>query len=149
MKVESDGNNMNNIRSAMAKIFMRLGIRDVDANILAELLILDREISVNELSEILGYSISGVTSSLHRLMRMHLVIRNKIGKKYVYKTESNILSALLNLIEDIRRHEIQILSKNIENKMLKKDKKIKELKERVNRANEYLGRIISILREYT
>ncbi len=149
MKVESDGNNMNNIRSAMAKIFMRLGIRDVDANILAGLLILDREISVNELSGILGYSISGVTSSLHRLMRMHLVIRNKIGKKYVYKTESNILSALLNLIEDIRRHEIQILSKNIENKMLKKDKKIKELKERVNRANEYLGRIISILREYT
>ena len=149
MKVENDGNDMNDIRSAMAKIFMRLGIRDVDANVLAELLILDREISVNELSGILGYSISGVTSSLHRLMRMHLVIRNKIGKKYVYKTESNILSALLNLIEDIRRHEIQILSKNIENKNLKKDKKIRELKERVDRANEYLGRIIFILRGYT
>ncbi len=140
---------MREIREAMAKIFMRLGIRDVDANVLAEILILDREMSVNELSEILEYSISGITSSLHRLMRMHLVIRNKIGKKYVYKTDSNILSTLLHLIEDIQRHEIPALMREVKKKLLKNgNDKIKKLKEKVERANEYLAMMVNIIGEY-
>ena len=140
--------NIEEIRSATAKIFTRLGIRDVDANVLAEILILDRETSVSELSKTLGYSISGVTSSLHRLMRMHLVHRNKIGKKYMYKSESNLLSALLHLMEDIQRHEIPVLMEKIKKKEKRGNEKIKELKEKVERANEYLTTLINILKEY-
>ena len=146
MKVEDD---VKDIRNAMKKVFTKFGIREVDANVLAEIIILDRETSVDELSKRLGYSISGITSSMHRLMKMHLVIRDKVGKKYVYKTESNLLSALLHLIEDLRTHEIPYLKKKIERKLLENDdKRMRELKEKVEKASEYLEIVRNVLTEY-
>lgn len=107
---------VNEIRKSLAKLFRRFGLRDVDACVLAHLIIIDSKISVRALANDIHQSISGVTSALHRLMRMHLVIRDKQGKMYIYRTESNLLSALLNLIEDIRAHELSdlmtILSQN-------------------------------------
>lgn len=137
------------IRQDLAKIFNKIGMRDVDANILAELFILDREISVDELAEKLGYSISGVTSSLHRLMRVHLVLRSKNGRKYVYRSESSILSGLFHLIEDIKRYDIHNLLKNINRKLSDyTDDRIKKLKNKVEEANEYLNTILILLSEY-
>lgn len=138
------------LREDLAKIFSKAGIRDVDANILAELLILDKKVSVNELSERLGYSISGITTSLHRLMKMHLVLRNKIGRKYLYQSESNILSGLFHLIEDIKQYDIHNLLRKINKKLLDyKEERIKKLKEKIEEANEYLNVILLLLNEYS
>ena len=142
------GNYMKDIRRDLANIFNKVGMRDVDANILAEILILDEAVSVDELSEKLGYSISGITSSLHRLMKMHLVFRNKNGRKYVYQSNSNVLSALFHLIEDIKRYDIHNLLRKINNEISDyKDEKIKKLRNKIEEANKYLIKILTILNE--
>ncbi len=138
------------IRDALAKIFIKLGVRDADASILAEIIKSDQELTVDDLARRLNYSISGVTSSLHRLMRMHLIVRRKRGRKYIYRSESNMLSTLLHLIEDIREHELMDLLKKIEKSLeIKEDEGIKNLKEKVKSADKYLLIVSGILREYS
>ena len=138
------------IREAVAKIFIKLGVRDADANVFAEMIRSDEELTVEELSKRLNYSISGVTSSLHRLMKMHLVVRRKRGRKYVYRSESNILTTLLHLIEDIRKHELPDLLKKIHKRLeIKEDEGIKILREKVESADKYLSIVADILREYS
>ena len=138
------------IRDALAKIFIKLGVRDADASILAEIIKSDQELTVDDLARRLNYSISGVTSSLHRLMRMHLIVRRKRGRKYIYRSESNMLSTLLHLIEDIREHELMDLLKKIEKSLeIKEDEGIKNLKEKVKSADKYLLIVSEILRGYS
>ncbi|MCD6275591.1 MAG: transcriptional regulator [Thermoplasmata archaeon] len=138
------------VRNALAKIFCKLGIRDVDAIILAELIMYDENMSVEMLKKRLNYSISGITSSLHRLMRLHLVARSKKGKKYLYKSESNILSILIHLIEEIRKYDMPLLKRKLEkakeNNELKK--KMETLSEKIKKAEEYLSSLILLFQEY-
>ena len=137
------------IREAVAKIFIKLGIRDADANVLAEIIRMDQELTVEDLAKSLNYSISGVTSSLHRLMKMHLIVRRKSGRKYIYRSESNMLSTLLQLIEEIRAHELIDLLKKIEKRLqIKEDEGIRNLKEKVESADKYLSIVAGILHEY-
>ena len=139
------------IRESLAKIFCKLGLRDVDAIILAELIIEDREMTVHEFKSSLNYSISGITSALHRLMRLHLVTRKKREKKYVYQSESNILSILLHLIWEIKNHDVQDLKRKIEigiQNLPKKKDKIEKLRERVEKAEKYLQALIDLLSQY-
>ncbi len=138
----------NEIRKSLAKVFQRFGLRDVDACILAELFIVDREISVSELSERIEHSISGVTSAMHRLMRMHLVVRDKKGHAYLYKTESNLLSALLHLIEDVRMHEIKELKNKLNAKEINSSSLLSELRDKVERADEHLTILVKVLSEF-
>ena len=138
------------IRDALAKIFIKLGIRDMDATVLAELIKDGKDMCVDKLSKKLNYSISGTTSSLHRLMKMHLVGRTKRGKKYIYKSESNLLSTLLHLIEDIHRHEIQKLLEKIDFSLkVSPDKNLESFREKVETADRYLSMISKLLREYS
>ena len=139
------------IRESLAKIFCKLGLRDVDAIILAELIIEDREMTVHEFKSSLNYSISGITSALHRLMRLHLVTRKKREKKYVYQSESNILSILLHLIGEIKNHDVQELKRKIEigiRNLPKEKNKIEKLRERVEKAEKYLQALIDLLSQY-
>ena len=137
------------IRDAVAKIFIKLGVRDVDANVLAEIIRFNKELTADELAKRLNYSISGVTSSLHRLMRTHLIVRRKIGRKYIYRSESSILSTLIHLIDDIRSHELPDLLKKIDMRLeMKEEEEIKKLKEKVESADRYLLIVSRILREY-
>ncbi len=138
------------IREAMAKIFIKLGIKDTDANVLAEIIRVGRGMCVDDLAKRLEYSISGVTSSLHRLMRMHLIVRSKKGKKYIYRSESSLLCTLLHLIEEIRSHELPALLEKIDKRLKMEDEKnIRNLRERVESADRYLSIIAGILREYS
>jgi len=151
MKVERNG--IERIRESMAKVFARGGIRDVDALVLSELLMWDRYMEVGEIARNLNYSISGVTGSLHRLMRMHLVIRKKMGKKYLYKSESDILSVFIRLVQEIYEHDLPRLQHVIdkEKEMLKDEEKkvVETLDVKLARAKEYLGALIEILEDYT
>jgi len=139
------------IRESLAKIFCKLGLRDVDAIILAELIIEDRGMTVIELKSSLNYSISGITAALHRLMRLYLVTRKKREKKYVYQSESNILSILLHLIWEIKNHDVQDLKRKIEigiQNLPKKKDKIEKLRERVEKAEKYLQALLNLLSQY-
>ncbi len=146
MKVEED---IRDLRKALMSVFKRFGLRDVDACVLAQIFIMDRETTVEELARSLKYSISGVTTALHRLMKMHLVARSKVGKRYFYRTESSMLSALLNLIEDIRMHELRHLKMEISRKLNEGESEIaRRLKERVERAENNLEELSRILRAH-
>ncbi len=137
---------VNDIRKSLAKIFRRFGLRDVDACVLAHLIIIDSEISVRALANDIQLSISGVTSALHRLMRMHLVIRDKQGKMYMYRTESNLLSALLHLVEDIRAHELRDLKTIISRSQTDGDEIVKSLQKKVESADWKLKALVQILK---
>ncbi len=146
MNVEKD---VKELRKALTGVFKRFGLRDVDACVLAQMFIIDRETTVEELAKTLRYSISGVTSALHRLMKMHLVTRTKVGKKYLYRSESSILTALLHLIEDIRMHELRNLKAVIVRKIKDGESEIAiRMKERVERAERNLEELANILREH-
>lgn len=136
------------IRRALAEVFKRFGLRYVDASVLAELFIVDRSVSVGELSSRIGQSISGITSALHRLMKMHLVVRDKDGKMYIYRTESNLLSALLHLIDDVRRHELRVLLNKLHSVGNDSDENLMHLLEKVENADRYLTMLVSILNEH-
>ncbi len=143
--------NVGEIRESLARIFCKLGIRDVDAIILAELIIEDREMAVDELKRHLNYSISGITSSLHRLMRLHLVVRSKRGKRYMYHSQSNILSILLHLIEEINSRDIPNLKRKIDRTLRnlgEEGEKIKKLRSKVEKAEMYLQSLITLLSDY-
>ncbi len=141
--------NIRDVRDSLSRIFCKLGIRDVDATILADLIIEDRDMSVEEIRKRLNYSISGVTSALHRLMRMHLVVRNKRGKRYLYRSESNILSVLLHLVEEINRRDLRNLQMKIEGTLKavgkEEEEKLRKLREKVKKAEGYLQSLISLL----
>lgn len=151
MKVES--NVIGSIRESLAKIFVKAGIGEVDANVLAELLIRDRDMDVQEIAGNLDYSVSGVTGSLHRLMRLHLVVRNKEGKKYLYRSESNVLSVFLRLVEDIYNHDLPRVMRLVKEKMgdLKgeEEKIVRELDKKLEKAAEYLTILIELLEDYS
>ncbi len=151
MKVKEG--NIGRIRESLAKIFAKAGIREVDSNVLAELLIRSRDMDVKELAENLNYSISGVTSSLHRLIRLHLVVRKKRGKRYIYSSESNVLSVFLRLIEDIYNHDLprvrRLVSEELSGLMGEEKKIVRELDAKLQKAEEYLGTLIELLEDYS
>ncbi len=150
VKIEKDG--FRRIRESMATIFTKAGLGHMDANVLSELLIWDRYMDVEEIGRSLNYSISGVTGSLHRLMRMHLVIRKKMGKKYFYSSESDILSVFIRLVQEIYEHDLPRLQRIVdeERELLKETEKkaVDELYVKLSRAKEYLGALIEILEDY-
>jgi len=85
------------------------------------------------------------------LMRLHLVTRKKREKKYVYQSESNILSILLHLIGEIKNHDVQELKRKIEigiRNLPKEKNKIEKLRERVEKAEKYLQALIDLLSQY-
>jgi len=141
------------VRESLAKIFDKAGIREVDANVLAELLIRDRDMDVQEIAENLGYSLSGVTGSLHRLMRLHLIVRKKEGKRYLYRSESNVLSVFLRLLEDIYNHDLPRVMRLVKEKVgdLKGEEEriVRELDKKLEKAAEYLGTLIELLEDYS
>ena len=151
MKIEKDG--IEKIREFMSKVFARGGIRDMDALVLSELLIWDRYMDVEEIAKNLNYSISGVTGSLHRLLRMHLVIRKKIGKKYLYRSESDILSVFIHLVREIYEHDLPRLQHIVDEEkgiLNEEEKKVVDaLDAKLSKAKEYLGALIEILEDYT
>jgi len=140
--------NFERIRSRLAGIFRKFGIKSMDADILAQLMIENRPLCVSDLGERLNYSISGVTSSLHRLMKSHLVIRERFGKKYFYRVDGHLLSALLHLVEEILRHDFQKLKAEIRDvsRIERCKEKLKELMERIEEAENQLKLMIKGLR---
>ncbi len=150
VKVEKDG--FKRVRESMATIFVKAGISHMDANVLSELLIWDRYMSVCEIAKNLNYSISGVTASLHRLMRMHLIIREKNGKKYLYRSESDILSVFLRLVEEVYNHDLPRVQRVVKEEIPKLEgeegKVVRELDEKLKKAAYYLGTLIELLDDY-
>ena len=144
-------NALGEIRESLAKIFSKLGVRDIDANVLSHLLIMNREMSVCELAETLKCSVSGVTSALHRLMRIHLVVRKKEGRKYLYRSATNIIDVLHWLVQEILSYDIPTLKRKIEKILptLKEERSmIQELEENIEKAEKYLTVLSELLKEY-
>ena len=140
--------NFENLRSRLSGIFQKFGIKSMDADILAQLMIENQPLCTCDLGERLNYSISGVTSSLHRLMKNHLVIREKIGKKYFYRVDGHLLSVLLYLMEEILRHDFQKLKAEIRNasKIEKHKERLRKLMERIEEAENQLKMMINGLK---
>jgi len=140
--------NFEKIRSRLAGIFRKFGIKSMDADILAQLIIENRPLCACDLEERLNYSISGVTTSLHRLMKSHLVIREKFGKKYFYRVDSHLLSALLHLMEEILRHDFQKLKKDVRDATgtERHRERLDELLNRIEEAEHQLKLIINGLK---
>jgi DNA-binding transcriptional regulator GbsR (MarR family) len=151
--VKNENQPIGRIREAIAKIFIKAGLRDIDASVLSELILRNRAMSAQEIAEELQSSLSGITGSLHRLMRLHLVVRRKEGKKYMYLSESNVLSIILRLLEDIYQHDIPRVRRLIGeemNRLKDEDAKLmKELNDKLEKAQEYLNALIEMIREYS
>ncbi len=130
------------VRDSLARLFGRIGMRDVDARVFAELLVSDEELSADEISVRTDYSLSAVTTSLHRLMRFNIVVRVKRGKKYYYKAEGHILKALYSLLQEIYLHEViplkRLVEESVDRVEGKAKRKLRKLKERLDVAEEYL-----------
>lgn len=133
------------IRSSLARILKRFGMKDLDASVLAELMMEDDNLSVSDLKRRLSYSTSGITSSLHRLMRDNLVVRHRKGKKFLYRAEAGILSALHHLIDEIRKHDLLHLKKKLRTITTsnKHEQKIRMLKKRVDRMERLLAILLN------
>jgi len=140
--------NLEKVRYRLAEIFCKFGIKSVDAHVLAELIIENKRLCACDLVERLNYSISGVTSSLHRLMKNHLVIREKSGKKYLYRADGHVLSALLYLVEEIERHNIPKLKTEIKvvSRLERHKEKLRELMDRIEKAETQLKTLIKGLK---
>ena len=140
--------NFENLRSRLSGIFQKFGIKSRDADILAQLVIENRPLCACDLGGSLNYSISGVTSSLHRLMKSHLVVREKIGKRYFYRVDGHLLSVLLYLMEEIVRHDFQKLKAEIRNasKIERHKERLKKLMERIEEAENQLKLMINGLK---
>ncbi len=144
-------NALGEIRESLAKVFSKLGVRDIDASVLSHLLIMNREMSVCELAETLKCSISGVTSALHRLMRIHLVVRKKEGRRYLYRSATNIINVLYWLVDEILTYDIPNIQKKIRNAIpvLKEERPVvEEFEKNIEKAEKYLTMLSEILREY-
>ena len=130
------------VRDSLARLFGRIGMRDVDARVFAELLVSDEELSANEISVRTDYSLSAVTTSLHSLMRFNIVVRVKRGKKYYYKAEGHILKALYSLLQEIYLHEViplkRLVEESVDSVEGEAKRKLIKLKERLDVAEEYL-----------
>ncbi len=141
--------NFGNIRFRLAGIFQKFGIKSMDADILAQLIIENRPLCACDLGKSLNYSISGVTSSLHRLMKNRLVIREKRGKRYFYRVDGHLLSALLHLLEEILRHDFQKLKKEVRDATgtERYRERLDELLNRIEEAEYQLKLIINGLKK--
>jgi len=142
--------NLEAVGESLAGIFCKLGMKDIDASILAVLMIEDRELCVYDIKERLSYSISGITSSLHRLIKSHMVVRVKRGKRYLYRADAHVLSALINLVEEISRHDVPKLKSRIEEavKLERHREKLRKLMDRVERVEKHLKTLVLNLKKW-
>ncbi len=135
---------------SISQIFIKFGLRDVDANILAILIFYDREMAADEIRGIVNYSISATTMALHRLMRAYLVSRTKRGKKFYYRPRCNMLCTVYYLISEIQKHEIPNIRKAL-SKVSKLEKEERELmdnfKKKLDEAEKLLIKIMDVLKE--
>jgi len=132
--------NLEAVGKSLAGIFCKLGMRDIDASILAVLMMEDKELCVYGVKERLSYSVSGITSSLHRLMMSHMVARAEKGKRYLYRADTRVLSALINLVEEMSGHDVSKLKSRIEEavKLERHREKLGKLMEKVERVEKHL-----------
>ena len=130
------------VRDSLARLFGRIGMRDVDSRVFAELLVHSEEMTADEISRRTDYSLSAVTTSLHRLMRFNIVTRVKRGKKYYYRTEGHILKALYSLLQEVYLQEVLPLKKLVEDSMENVEgearEKLQKLQERLKIAEKYM-----------
>ena len=141
--------NLSRLRSRLAEIFCKFGMKNIDAQILAELMIENQKLCAGDIGKRLNYSLSGVTSSLHRLMRYRLVTREKSGRRYLYRADGHVLSALLYLMEEVERYDLKKLKKEIRkvSRLERYKEKLKELMERIENAEIQLKALIKGLRK--
>jgi len=141
--------NLSRLRSRLAEIFCKFGMKNIDAQILAELMIENQKLCACDIGKRLNYSLSGVTSSLHRLMRYRLVTREKSGRRYLYRADGHVLSALLYLMEEVERYDLKKLKKEIRkvSRLERYKEKLKELMERIENAEIQLKALIKGLRK--
>ena len=141
--------NLSRLRSRLAEIFCKFGMKNIDAQILAELMIENQKLCAGDIGKRLNYSLSGVTSSLHRLMRYRLVTREKSGRRYLYRADGHVLSALLYLMEEVERYDLKKLKKEIRkvSRLERYKEKLKELMERIENAELQLKALIKGLRK--
>jgi len=135
---------------SIAQIFVKFGLRDVDAHVLSVLIFYDREMAVEEIREKVNYSISAITMALHRLMRAYLVSRSKRGKRFYYRPRCSILCTVYYLISEIHRHEIphihETLSK-LKNISKEEQELVEKFRLKLENAEKLLEDLIEILKE--
>ncbi len=140
---ESD--NLEVVGRSLAGIFCKLGMKDIDASILAAPMMEDRGLCVYDVKERLSYSVSRITFSLHRLMKSHMIAREKKGKGYLYRVDTRVLSAHINLVEKVDEHNMSKLKNRIEKavKLEGHRGKPRKLMEKVEKVEKHLKMSVS------
>ena len=137
--------NLEVVGRSLAGIFCKLGMKDIDASILAALMMEDKGLCVYDVKERLSYSVSGITFSLHRLMESYMIARGKKGKRYLYRVDTRVFSAHINLVEKVDKHDVSKLKSRIEKavKLERHRGKPRKLMEKVEKVEKHLKMSVS------
>ncbi len=127
------------ISQGIARILRRLGFSDAESVVFSELSISREPLSVEKLVSATGYGYSTVTTALNKLVRNHLVARQKSGKKYLYWKRKSFLGGIEEMLRDILQHEVIPLREELE----KRKKDFKELLEEIKVIEKRLSFILS------
>ncbi|NPA75608.1 MAG: hypothetical protein GXO25_05970 [Euryarchaeota archaeon] len=142
---------MSRVRHALSGIFLRVGIREIDALVLSELIISSEPVSATRVAENLNKSLSGVTMALHRLMNLHMVKRVKTGKTYLYASDVDLLRIFNEILRDLQSHWLPALRREIdltlEELSGKKLEMLRSIEAKAIEAENKIERILQILSE--
>ncbi len=136
------------IYSTFASVASSLGYNEVHGRIIAALLVEDKMLSLQELSEKTGYSVPSVSLSLDLLELVGLVrkIKNVGDRKLYVKKDGDIIEGLRNALIVKVGKDIAYTLMEFEkyNKDEKTDKMVKKLENEIERLQKYVNELSKV-----
>lgn len=118
-KIEKIGGLLSNPHQKFVDLFTEVqkkgGLDSLSGKLIGELYIEPGELSLQQLSERTGYSISAVSSKMKNLTRSGFVKRTKKpGTKRVYfHIEKGLIDNFLNVFDELHQNMIQMMKENV------------------------------------
>ncbi len=118
------------------KLMKNIGLNDSSCMVYAVLSISEKPLSIREIAEKTGYSITMVYSSIKDLMENNLVERIKTGRKSLYSANINFIDVFEKRRKRLMEEYLLPLS-NIDLNKYSRNPKIKEIKNYAKNVYEY------------
>jgi DNA-binding transcriptional regulator GbsR (MarR family) len=135
----------------VAEISNSWGFKEGDGKIYGILLLSEKPMSMKEISEESGYSISAISTFLDALKRFGLISKVKRNRTYFFKADKDFLRFYKGSFSDTLKREISPLKNKLETEIKRLEtrkgddsflKMLKELHESVERVEAYLKKVL-------
>ncbi len=137
---------MDEISLLIRKLMRNMCLNESMCHIYSLLALSEKPMSIKEISEKTGYSLTIIYTSIRNLIENNLVERVKLGRNIKYTANINFIEVFERRRKKIMEEYLEPLS-NIDLSKYRNNLRIKEIKEYANTIKEYFNKINQLKNE--